>query len=94
MLAKQKNSFLVFGKAASVLKSVFLAICVGVFVSQAYLVFELYMKNVTVSGITYDEPPQHVYPSVTVCPNEILKQKSFPITEQQFDEVSFKVVGY
>lgn len=78
---------------ANGLKSAFLALCIGFFVSQAYIFLELYLKNATVSGITYDEPVQHVLPSVTVCPKEILKDKSFPISEQEFDQVSFKMVS-
>lgn len=94
MLTRQTNSLFVLHKVAIFLKSIFLAVCIGFFISQAYIVYDLYLKNATVSGITYDEPDQYIFPSVTVCPIDVLKKKSFPISEQEFDEVSFKKVSH
>ncbi len=75
-----------------VFKILVLLLCVGLFIAQVYTFFELYLKNATVTGITYEKSLTKIFPSVTVCPEGLLKRPGFPISPQEFDELSFKLV--
>jgi len=71
--------------------SVFI-ICSGLFTLQVYIFFDLYMKNATILGVTYEETPFKFYPSVTLCPEEMFRDDSLPLTQKDLERVAFRTV--
>jgi len=74
------------------LKMVFLITCFIFFAIQARISFELYLEKATVMGTTYLESPNKPLPSVTLCPEDVLKVKGVPITRVEFGRMSYKMV--
>lgn len=79
-------------KAYDYLKSFLFVICFGLFVFQVHSFFDLYMKNATVMGVTYEISPFKFHPSVTFCPEEIFKSDYYPLTQKELDQISFETV--
>ena len=95
-MAEKSIAALVFPRIRfyHIFKVLVLLVCFILFVVQVHTFFELYLKNATVSGITYEKSLTKHYPSVTVCPEGLLKYPGFPISPQEFDQHSFKLVIY
>jgi len=74
------------------IKAILLIVCFLLFASQVQIFFDLYLKNATVLGITYAKISNRQYPSVTLCPEGVLKVEGFPITRREFDQLAFKMV--
>jgi len=54
--------------------------------------FDLYLQNATILSIKYEERSNRSYPSVTFCPEEILKENGVPISKAEFDRLSYTMV--
>jgi len=74
------------------LKICFLLTCFVCFAIQVKLFFTSYLENATVLGITYRKMQSKAYPSITFCPENVLKGTGVPINRQDFDQLSYKVV--
>jgi len=74
------------------LKMCFLLTCFVFFAIQVQLFFTSYLENATVLGITYQKMQSKAYPSITFCPEYVLKGSGVAINRQDFDQLSYKVV--
>jgi len=74
------------------LKMGLLCTCFVFFAIQVELFFSLYMESATTLGITYQKMHSKAYPSITFCPEYILKESGNAINRQDFDQLSYKVV--
>jgi len=74
------------------IKTIILLVCFAFFIAQVHTFFELYLKNATVSGITYENTVSKAYPSISLCPEGLLKHPGFPLSQEEFDQHSFKLV--
>jgi len=74
------------------LKMSFLLMCIVFFAMQVQLFFSLYMENATILGINYQKMPSKAYPSITLCPENVLKGTGVALSRQDFDQLSNKVV--
>jgi len=63
------------------------------FAIQVQLFFSLYLENATVLGINYKKIENKPIPSVTFCPEQVLKGTGVAINRQEFDQLSYKKVG-
>jgi len=66
--------------------------CIVFFAMQVQLFFSLYMENATILGINYQKMPSKAYPSITLCPENVLKGTGVALSRQDFDQLSNKVV--
>jgi hypothetical protein len=76
------------------IKFFLLAICFILFVIQVQNVFHLYVENATVLGTTYHQDSNRTFPSVTICPEGVLKVKGFPMNRDDYDRSAFKLVTW
>lgn len=75
------------------LNMVCLITCFIFFFFQAKTFFELYLESATVMGSTYMERERKALPSITLCPEDVLKIKGGPVTSKEFEKMSYKMVN-
>jgi len=75
-----------------ILKTALLITCIIFFAFQVQLFFDLYLQNATILGINYQKRSNRPYPSVTFCPQDVVRESGIPINTTEFNRLSFKMV--